>query len=52
MEMVEIPIVDLRRKEIGKLLLTKEAVEILEATGVDLIMRYNSKTPEVTGWLD
>lgn len=49
---VEIPIVDLRRREFGKLVLSQDAFAILRITGVDVIMRYNYKIDEVTAWLE
>jgi len=48
---VEYPIIDLRGKAIGTLVLTPETVQILQVTGVDLIMRYNVRTKEVRAWL-
>lgn len=48
---MEIPIVDLQGKELGKLVLTEEVDEVLKGTGVNLMVSYNSKKQEVIGYL-
>lgn len=48
---MEVPIVDLKGKEIGKLVLTDEADRVLKTTGVSLMVDYDPKQPTVIGYL-
>lgn len=52
MEMIKIPIVDIRGKEIGTLEFSQNVVNIVKITGIDFIMRYNAKTATVTAWME
>lgn len=48
---MEVPIVDLKGTEIGKLVLSDEADQVLKTTGVSLMVDYDPKEPMVIGYL-
>lgn len=48
---MEIPIVDIKGKEIGKLVLTDEVEKVLKVTGVSLMIDYDVKQETVIGYL-
>lgn len=43
---MEIPIHDIKGKELGKMILTDEVIEVLRITGVRMIFEYDIKENE------
>ena len=48
---MEIPIVDMKGKDLGKMVLNDEVHEILEKTGISLMVEYNTSKEQVVGHL-
>lgn len=46
-----IPIIDIQGKNIGELSLDSIAYEILDLTGVELVIRYQADKQQVIAWL-
>lgn len=48
---MEVPIKDMRGKELGKLVLSDEVDKVLKHTGVSLMVDYDPKEDTVIGYL-